>query len=602
MVVERPVAGGRRRAGEVERPQAPGRDLAADELDHVRVGALLARGRSRRRASRCRRRASASGAIAAAIAARVDGRQVALHVDHDVVPALRDRALRPPRRCGRSPRRGRRGSSPPRRPPPRPPRRWPGRRSRRRPGRCRPRRRGARHARSSARRRCRPAACPGSRVEAMRRAGMRTIGSDIGGSAAVLGFAGCLAGRTGRCHRGPALRREGRNGVVAKAGAMRLSSAAGPRAPHPAAVAQDGALVMDSFEVNKIAGARSRHAALRDGPQHLSGALFAPKKPGDAGYALPEAAAESATPPRPPPRPSRCRSSSPRPIRRRARPRPRSARPATPSRRAGRTRSARTSTASSDGPKAHAQGFNYSAALKGKGGNWNFEELDKFIHNPKGDIPGTIMAFAGLPVGGRARRCPRLSAHASPTARSRCRRLERAPRARRARRPGLFRDHCTGFARSERPAAAPRELDDAICARLSLRRAHGALLAVHVRRPAAGAGEPEWRHGALAARRAEVPGRLQAFRLRQPGRAEGRARAPRRPGHLRQLQPRRRRREGRGRGPASRSIYDTLMDDARWTRSRPNTACSPRRCAIRRTIPPSPIACARRRAGTTASR
>jgi len=49
------------------------------------------------------------------------------------------------------------------------------------------------------------------------------------------------------------------------------------------------------------------------------------------------------------------------------------------------------------GPKAHAQTFNYSAALKGKGGDWNFEELDKFVHNPKGAIPGTIMAFAGIP-------------------------------------------------------------------------------------------------------------------------------------------------------------------------------------------------------------
>src|SRR5215217_1840854 len=49
------------------------------------------------------------------------------------------------------------------------------------------------------------------------------------------------------------------------------------------------------------------------------------------------------------------------------------------------------------GPKAHVQTFNYSAALKGKGGDWNFEELDKFVHNPKGAIPGTIMAFAGIP-------------------------------------------------------------------------------------------------------------------------------------------------------------------------------------------------------------
>ncbi len=44
---------------------------------------------------------------------------------------------------------------------------------------------------------------------------------------------------------------------------------------------------------------------------------------------------------------------------------------------------------------AHA-GFNYSAALKGKGGAWTFEDLDQFIANPKGYAPGTIMAFAGI--------------------------------------------------------------------------------------------------------------------------------------------------------------------------------------------------------------
>ena len=44
---------------------------------------------------------------------------------------------------------------------------------------------------------------------------------------------------------------------------------------------------------------------------------------------------------------------------------------------------------------AHA-GFNYSSALKGKGGQWTFDDLDQFIANPKGYAPGTIMAFAGI--------------------------------------------------------------------------------------------------------------------------------------------------------------------------------------------------------------
>jgi cytochrome c len=41
-------------------------------------------------------------------------------------------------------------------------------------------------------------------------------------------------------------------------------------------------------------------------------------------------------------------------------------------------------------------GFNFSGAMKGKGGNWSFDELNKFLTNPRGYIPGTAMTFAGL--------------------------------------------------------------------------------------------------------------------------------------------------------------------------------------------------------------
>jgi len=50
--------------------------------------------------------------------------------------------------------------------------------------------------------------------------------------------------------------------------------------------------------------------------------------------------------------------------------------------------------------KASAPGFNFSAALKAKGGNWTVEDLDHFLTNPKGFVPGTAMSFAGLPRGG----------------------------------------------------------------------------------------------------------------------------------------------------------------------------------------------------------
>jgi cytochrome c len=46
--------------------------------------------------------------------------------------------------------------------------------------------------------------------------------------------------------------------------------------------------------------------------------------------------------------------------------------------------------------RATHEGFNYSAAMKQKGGEWTFEELDKFLANPRSYIPGTNMTFAGL--------------------------------------------------------------------------------------------------------------------------------------------------------------------------------------------------------------
>jgi cytochrome c len=41
-------------------------------------------------------------------------------------------------------------------------------------------------------------------------------------------------------------------------------------------------------------------------------------------------------------------------------------------------------------------GFNFSAAMKAKGGTWTFDDLNKFIANPKGFVPGTAMGFAGI--------------------------------------------------------------------------------------------------------------------------------------------------------------------------------------------------------------
>ena len=41
-------------------------------------------------------------------------------------------------------------------------------------------------------------------------------------------------------------------------------------------------------------------------------------------------------------------------------------------------------------------GFPYSDAMKNHPGSWTFEELAKYLHDPRADIPGNKMAFAGV--------------------------------------------------------------------------------------------------------------------------------------------------------------------------------------------------------------
>ena len=47
-------------------------------------------------------------------------------------------------------------------------------------------------------------------------------------------------------------------------------------------------------------------------------------------------------------------------------------------------------------PKGGHAGFEYSAALKEKGGAWTYDDLDAFLTNPKAYAKGTKMAFAGI--------------------------------------------------------------------------------------------------------------------------------------------------------------------------------------------------------------
>jgi cytochrome c len=46
---------------------------------------------------------------------------------------------------------------------------------------------------------------------------------------------------------------------------------------------------------------------------------------------------------------------------------------------------------------ADHEGFSYSAALKGHGGDWTFENMSLWLENPQAFAPGTTMAYAGIP-------------------------------------------------------------------------------------------------------------------------------------------------------------------------------------------------------------
>jgi cytochrome c len=159
---------------------------------------------------------------------------------------------------------------------------------------------------------------------------------------------------------------------------------------------------MDTFELNKIAGAVLGVLLFVMSVHLLSGVLVSSKKPAVPGYDLPAPVEE----------PAAGTGAAPQAA---AEPLPVLLAKADPGKgQASFKKCAACHTAEKGGankvgpnlhgvvgaPKARVPGFNYSGPLKAKGGDWSFEELNAFIQNPKAHIPGTIMAFAGIPQAG----------------------------------------------------------------------------------------------------------------------------------------------------------------------------------------------------------
>jgi cytochrome c len=155
---------------------------------------------------------------------------------------------------------------------------------------------------------------------------------------------------------------------------------------------------MDSFELNKIAGAVLGTLMFIMGIGILSGILFTQKKPVVPGYALPGEVAVVAPVAAGPaiPLPELLAKAD-------------AAKGENAAKKCLSCHSFEKGGPNKVGPnlwnivgraKGSMSGAAYSAAMKGtsaKGEAWSFADLYSFIESPKKAMPGTSMAFAGVP-------------------------------------------------------------------------------------------------------------------------------------------------------------------------------------------------------------
>ncbi len=153
---------------------------------------------------------------------------------------------------------------------------------------------------------------------------------------------------------------------------------------------------MNSFELNKILGALLGTSLILLALNLAAGAIFAPEKPAKPGYAIAasEHAEENKGPAKEPEQPIETLLASASVEKGQA-----TAKQCVACHtfeKGGLNRVGPNLWGVLNRAKASVAGFNYSGPMKGKGGAWSYDDLSKFLANPKGFVPGTNMTFAGL--------------------------------------------------------------------------------------------------------------------------------------------------------------------------------------------------------------
>jgi cytochrome c len=154
---------------------------------------------------------------------------------------------------------------------------------------------------------------------------------------------------------------------------------------------------MDSFELNKILGAILGTALVMLALNITANAIFTPPKPEKPGYDIPvpEQAAPGKAGPAEPEQPLEALLATSDPKRGEATAKQCLA--CHTFEKGGPNRVGPNLWGVINRPRASVPGFNYSAAMKSKGGVWTYEELYKYLQKPNAMVPGTTMTFAGIP-------------------------------------------------------------------------------------------------------------------------------------------------------------------------------------------------------------